>query len=79
MTYYYLLFSIFAILVYMMVVDENVSTAILYVSKLLNIQIRRLKWIILYHPANPINKYLIWRRSWKLAKELQKEFDNERV
>lgn len=83
MTYYYLLFSIFAIVIYMMVVDENVSTAIVYVLKLLNIQIERLKWIILYHPANPINKYLIWRRSWKLAKELQKELDslskNERV
>lgn len=83
MTYYYLLFSIFAIVIYMMVVDENVSTAIVYVLKLLNIQIERLKWIILYHPANPINKYLIWRRSWKLAKELEKELDslskNERV
>ncbi len=59
----------------MIVVDENVSVAIIYVLKLLEVTLQRWKWIILYHPANPITKYLIWRRSWKLAKELQKEFD----
>lgn len=75
MTSYYLWFVLFAIIVYMMVVDENVSTAIVYVSKLIGITFQKWKWIILYHPGNPINKYLIWRRSWKLAKELQKEFE----
>ncbi len=75
MTYYYLWFTLFAVVFYMIVVDENVSVAIIYVLKLLEVTLQRWKWIILYHPANPITKYLIWRRSWKLAKELQKEFD----
>ena len=28
-------------------------------------------------PDNPIVKYMIWRRSIKLAKELRKEFDEK--
>ena len=71
---YYLWFVLFAIIVYMMIVDENVSTAIVYVFKLIDIKLQRWKWIILNHPGNPINRYLIWRRSWRLAKEFEKEF-----
>ena len=71
---YYLWFILFAIIVYMMVVDENVSTAIVYVFKLIDIKLQRWKWFILNHPGNPINRYLIWRRSWRMAKELEKEF-----
>lgn len=34
-----------------------------------------IKWIILNDPRNPIVKYLIWKRSFKLAEQLQKEFN----
>ena len=57
-----------------MIVDKNVYISIVYLLKLLDIQIEKLKWIILYHPRNPILKYLIWKRSMKLAKEMLKNF-----
>jgi hypothetical protein len=31
---------------------------------------------LIHNPANPIVKYFMWRRAYKLAKELQDEFEN---
>ena len=38
--------------------------------------IEKVKWWILHNPANPIVKYLMWRRAYKLAKELQEELES---
>jgi hypothetical protein len=43
-------------------------------TQLARVQYEKAKWWILHNPANPIVKYLIWRRSIKLAEELMKEF-----
>jgi len=42
-------------------------------TQLARVQYEKVKWWALHNPANPLIKYLIWRRSMKLAKELQKE------
>jgi hypothetical protein len=43
-------------------------------TQLARVQYEKVKWWALHNPANPLIKYLIWRRSMKIAKELQKEF-----
>lgn len=69
----YLIFGIFAIFFYLILVDKSIAVFFVLTSKFLKIQYERTKWIILNNPDNPINRYLIWRRSMKMAKELQKE------
>lgn len=69
----YLIFGIFAIFFYLILVDKSIAVFFVLTSKFLKIQYERTKWIILNNPDNPINRYLIWRRSMKIAKELQKE------
>lgn len=64
---------IFGIIVYMMVVDENVSDGINLVFKLISIKIERLYWMIRFHPQNPITNFIMRRKYEKLARELHKE------
>ena len=33
-------------------------------------------WWIINNPRNPIVKYLMWRRSMKMAEDIMKEFKN---
>ncbi len=73
-------FVIFALIGYFIVTDDSIAKAFYMITQLVRIQYERIKWWILNDPSNPIIKYLIWRRSYKLAEELQKEFakkDNE--
>ena len=46
-------------------------------TQLAKVQYEKTKWWILHNPANPIVKYLMWRRSMELAEELMKEFENK--
>ena len=42
-------------------------------TQLARVQYEKVKWWAVHNPANPIIKYLIWRRSMKIAKELMEE------
>jgi hypothetical protein len=42
-------------------------------TQLARVQYEKTKWWILHNPANPIVKYIMWRRAYKLAEELQRE------
>jgi len=42
-------------------------------TQLARVQYEKTKWWIAHNPANPIIKYLMWRRSMKIAKELMEE------
>ena len=72
---YYIWFVFFAIITYIIVVDKNVSDAFVYIFDIVKNRIIRQIWWLKNNPRNPIVKYLIWRRSIRLAKELQKEFE----
>jgi len=74
---YYLWISIFAIISYVIVSDKNVVDAFVYIFDIVKNRIIGEIWWLKNNPSNPIVKYLIWRRSLKLAKELQKEFDEK--
>ena len=74
MTSYYFWLVLFGFAAYLIVTDESVSAAFYYVTKLVKFQYEKQKWWLLHNPRNPIVKYLMWRRSMKMAEELMKEF-----
>ena len=71
-------FFLFAAAAYFIVTDESVAAAFYYVYRLAKAYIQRQWWWITHNPRNPVVKYLMWRRSMKLAKELQKYFDENK-
>ena len=76
MTTQYIYFVIFAFLAYLIITDSSVARLVVLLTGLLKFQYQKYRWIIIYHPQTPWARYGMWRRSWKLAKELQKEFEN---
>ena len=73
---YYIWIAVFSIIGYVIVSDKNVADAFVYVFDIIKNRIIRELWWIKNNPRNPIVKYLMWRRSMRLAKELQKELTN---
>ena len=60
-----------------MVVDPNVGQYIVLLQKMSRIKYEKMKWWLLYNPANPLVKYIMWRRAMKMAEDLQKEFEKD--
>ena len=73
-----ILSGMFAVVAYVIVTDERAAAAFLYVSKLVSHNIRRHWWWLINNPRNPVVKYLIYRRSLRIAKELMAEINNEK-
>lgn len=67
---------IFFCIAYLIISDENVLQAFVYVFDLAKNKIIQKIWWLKNNPANPIVKYLMWRRSYKLAKELRDELES---
>ena len=59
---------------YLIVTDESVAYAFTLVSKLIKFQYEKQKWWLFNNPRNPVVKWFMWRRSLRIAKELEKEF-----
>ena len=74
MTSYYFWFGIFMFVGYLIVTDDSVAYAFVLVSKLIKFQYEKQKWWLLHNPANPVVKWLMYRNSVRMAKELMKEF-----
>ena len=70
----YVWFIIFACIGYLVVTDASVARLFVLLTALLRVQYQRIKWWVLYNPANPIVKWLMWRNALRIAKELEKEF-----
>jgi hypothetical protein len=70
-TYVYLL--IFGCFTYLIATDASIAKAVYLISQMIRFRFERFKWWVKYSPDNPIVRYLIWRRSYKLAKELEEE------
>ena len=68
-SYVYLI--IFFCVAYLVLTDDSVARALYLLTQLARIQYQKFKWWILYNPANPIVKYLMWRRALRTAKELE--------
>jgi len=75
MTAQYVLFLVFGVILYVIVIDPNVAKAFDYVSKLVNTNIRMKWWWITHDPGNPVVKYVMYRKNFKLAKELRSKIN----
>ena len=71
---YYIYFIIFFCIGYLIVTDNSVARLFVLLTELVRIQYQKTKWIVLHSPDNPLVKFMIHRRSLRLAKELMKEF-----
>jgi hypothetical protein len=70
------LLIIFCVIGYMISVDKNVADYIVLLFKMTQLNIERVYWMIKLHPKNPITNLI---KKWeydKIARELQKEFDD---
>lgn len=74
----YFWLGLFLIIGYFVVTDKSLATFFVLMEKRLNLEYEKLKWKIMQSPDNPIVKYMIWRRSIKLAEELRKELDEKK-
>ena len=73
-----ILLGMFAVVAYIIVTDERAAAAFVYVSKLANTEIKRHWWWLTNNPRNPVVKYMIYRRSLRLAKELMVEINKDK-
>ena len=73
---HYILFTLFAVAMYFIVSDESIAAAFYYVISIAKNYIRGRVWLITNDPRNPVVKYLIYRRSLKLARELTAKINN---
>ena len=74
---YYIWLVLFAIVVYIIVSDRNVSDAFVYIFDITKNNIIKQIWWLKNNPKNPVVKYLMHRRSMKMAEELMKEFESK--
>jgi hypothetical protein len=80
MIYYYTLFTVFAVILTMMIVDPNVSDYIYLINKLVVNKFKRLYWMIRFHPfifSNPIGRWWMMRKHMRTAEELAQEFSKK--
>ena len=73
-----ILLGMFAVVAYIIVTDDRAAAAFLYVSKLANTEIKRHWWWLTNNPRNPVVKYIVYRRSLRLAKELMAEINKDK-
>ena len=73
----YIYLTIFFCIAYLIVTDQSIAKAFYMLTQLARVQYEKVKWWAVHNPANPIIKYLIWRRSMKMAEELMKEFEEK--
>lgn len=64
-----------AILFWIVSVDRNVSDFMILILKLIRVNIQKLKWMIIYHPKNPITNWIMARKYSKIAETLMKEYE----
>ncbi len=77
MNSWYVYFIIFFCIGYLIVTDQSVARAFYMMCQLIKFQYEKIKWWTLHNPANPIVKYLMWRRAYKLAREIQNELESK--
>jgi hypothetical protein len=71
----YIYFVIFFCIGYLIVTDQSVARAFYMLTQLARVEYEKVKWWILHSPDNLIVRWLIHKRSMKMAKELMKEFE----
>lgn len=74
---HYFWLILFSFVAYLIVTDESVAKFFLLILSLARVNYEKTKWWLMHNPKNPIVKYLMWKNSMKLAKELMKELEEK--
>jgi hypothetical protein len=75
---HYIILSLFAVAAYFILTDEGVAAAFFYVTKLVKAYTQRQWWWFLHNPRNPVVKYIIYRRSLKMAEEIMAKINTDK-
>jgi hypothetical protein len=78
MTAQYLWLIVFSFALYFIITDESVAAAFYYAIRLAKAYIQRQWWWFTHNPKNPVVKYLIYRRSLKLAQEMMAKINTDK-
>ena len=70
-------FALFAVVMYFIATDESIAAAFYYVTRLAKAYTQRQWWWLLHNPRNPVVKYMIHRRSLKMAEDLMREINTK--
>jgi hypothetical protein len=73
----YVYFIIFFCIGYLIVTDASVARLFVLFTALARVQYQRIKWYTQHSPDNPLVKFIIHRRSLRLARELMEEFEKK--
>jgi len=74
----YLWLIVFASALYFISTDDSVAAAFYYVTRLAKAYIQRQWWWFSHNPRNPVVKYLIYRRSLKLAEDMMAQINKDK-
>ena len=69
----YGLLLVLGIVLYVMIIDQNVAEYLLLVFKMMKLNVVRLLWMIRFHPNNFITTWIQNRKYDRIAKELIEE------
>jgi len=78
MNTYTILLGMSLVVAYVIVTDERAAAIFVYGSKLANTEIKRHWWWLTNNPRNPVVKYMIHRRSLRIAKKLMVEINKNK-
>ena len=73
--YQLILFTVAAILGYMIVTDKNVAEYVMLQWQMLGIRIQKYYLLVKLHPRNPITNWQQERRIKKMAKEFAEKYN----
>jgi len=69
------LLGLFSIVLYFIIMDQNVASVFFYTTKIVTVYFERQLWWFMNNPSNPVVKYIIWRRSLKMAKKIKQSLE----
>lgn len=73
--YQFTLLIVFTLIAGMMIIDKNVADYISLLASIVRMHFDRMKFMIVYHPKNPITNYVQSQKMNKIAIELMKEYN----
>ena len=74
MTAQYIYLVIFFCIGYLIVTDQSIARAVVFVTQILKNKFLVFKWWFIHNPKTPWARYAMHRNSMKMAEELMKEF-----
>ena len=77
MTAQYIYLVIFFCIGYLIITDQSIAKAVVYVTQIATNKFQVFLWWLVHNPKTPWARYSMHRRSMKLAEELMKELQDK--